>query len=112
MFSKLAPTNVSSCKKTGKLQLKNKVRLIDSPETEGKILVGLDDSINTKVGKKIFGCEQVFDHAAKANQSDYPWAQNIVSVGLLKRVHARWACLFLDFRTLSSSAHHKIQSSG
>jgi hypothetical protein len=33
------------------------------------------------------------DHAAKANQSDYPWAQNIVSVGLLKRVHARWACL-------------------
>jgi hypothetical protein len=50
------------------------------------------------VGKKIFGCEQIFDHAAKANQSDYPWAQNIVSVGLLKRVHARWACLFLDFR--------------
>jgi hypothetical protein len=44
-----------------------------------KKTVGLDDSINTKVGKKIFGCEQVFDHAAKANQSDSPWAQNIVS---------------------------------
>jgi len=72
--------------------------LIGSPETEGRLLVALDDCINTKVGKKIFGCEQVFDHAAKANQSDYPWAQNIVSVGLLKRVHARWACLFLDFR--------------
>ena len=72
--------------------------LIDSPETEGRLLLALDDSINTKVGKKIFGCEQIFDHAAKANQSDYPWAQNIVSVGLLKRVHARWACLFLDFR--------------
>jgi hypothetical protein len=56
------------------------------------------NAIAYKVGKKIFGCEQIFDHAAKANQSDYPWAQNIVSVGLLKRVHARWACLFLDFR--------------
>jgi hypothetical protein len=31
-------------------------------------LLALDDSINTKVGKKIFGCEQIFDHAAKANQ--------------------------------------------
>jgi len=72
--------------------------LIDSPETEGRLLLALDDSINTKVGKKVFGCEQIFDHASKANQSDYPWAQNIVSVGLLKCVHARWACLFLDFR--------------
>jgi len=64
--------------------------IIDSPETEGRLLVALDDSINTKVGTKIFACEQVFDHAAKANQNDYPWAQNIVSVGLLKRVHSRW----------------------
>ena len=30
--------------------------LILSPETEGRILVALDDSISTKVGKKIFGC--------------------------------------------------------
>jgi hypothetical protein len=66
--------------------------LIDSPETEGRLLLALDDSINTKVEKKRFGCEQIFDHAAKAKQSDYPWAQNIVSVGLLKRVQARWAC--------------------
>nr|WP_221901938.1 hypothetical protein [Bathymodiolus platifrons methanotrophic gill symbiont] len=40
----------------------------------------------------------IFDHAAKSNQSKYPWAQNIVSVGLLKQVKGRWACLFLDFR--------------
>ncbi|TXL08045.1 hypothetical protein BMR07_02950 [Methylococcaceae bacterium CS1] len=72
--------------------------LIPSPETDGRILVGLDDSIITKVGKKIFGCEAIFDHAAKSNQSKYPWAQNIVSVGLLKQVKGRWACLFLDFR--------------
>nr|WP_230990675.1 hypothetical protein [Bathymodiolus platifrons methanotrophic gill symbiont] len=45
--------------------------LIPSPETDGRILVGLDDSIITKVGKKIFGCEAIFDHAAKSNQSKY-----------------------------------------
>jgi DDE superfamily endonuclease len=72
--------------------------LIPSPETEGRLLVALDDFINPKIGKSIFGCETIFDHAAKANQSHYPWAQNIVSVGLLKQVKGRWACLFLDFR--------------
>jgi hypothetical protein len=60
--------------------------------------VALDDCINPKIGKNIFGCETIFDHAAKANQSQYPWAQNIVAVGLLKQVKGRWACLFLDFR--------------
>ncbi|WP_221896809.1 transposase [Bathymodiolus japonicus methanotrophic gill symbiont] len=59
---------------------------------------GNTDAIITKVGKNIFGCEAIFDHAAKSNQSKYPWAQNIVSVGLLKQVKGRWACLFLDFR--------------
>ena len=34
-----------------------------------------------KTGKKIFGCEKIFDHAAKQNQSKYPWAQNVVTVG-------------------------------
>ena len=72
--------------------------LIPSPTTDGRLLIALDDSINPKVGKNIFGCETIFDHAAKANQSKYPWAQNIVSVGLLKLVKGRWACLFLDFR--------------
>jgi len=72
--------------------------LIPHPLTEGRLLVALDDFINPKVGQRIFGCERIFDHAAKANQSQYPWAQNIVSVGLLKRVKGRWACLFLDFR--------------
>jgi hypothetical protein len=72
--------------------------LIPSPETEGRLLVALDDCINPKTGKNIFGCGTVFDHAAKANQSQYPWAQNFVAVGLLKQVKGRWACLFLDFR--------------
>jgi len=72
--------------------------LIPSPATDDRLLVGLDDFINPKVGKNIFGCETIFDHAAKANQSQYPWAQNVVSVGLLKRIKGRWACLFLDFR--------------
>ena len=72
--------------------------LIPSPETEGRLLLALDDCINPKIGKNIFGCETIFDHAAKANQSQYPWAQNFVAVGLLKQVKGRWACLFLDFR--------------
>lgn len=72
--------------------------LIPSPQTEGRIILALDDFINPKVGKHIFGCETIFDHAAKSNQSSYPWAQNIVSAGLLKQVKGRWACLFLDFR--------------
>ena len=72
--------------------------LIPSPETDGRLLIALDDFINPKVGRTIFGCETLFDHAAKANQSKYPWAQNIVSVGLLKRIKGRWACLFFDFR--------------
>ncbi|WP_347988654.1 transposase [Methylomonas sp. AM2-LC] len=72
--------------------------LIPSPETDGRLLVALDDSINPKIGKNIFACDTIFDHAAKANQSQYPWAQNIVAVGLLKQIKGRWACLFLDFR--------------
>ena len=47
--------------------------LIPSPETAGRVLIALDDFINPKVGKNIFGCEAIFDHAAKANQSRYPW---------------------------------------
>ncbi|WP_221896860.1 hypothetical protein [Bathymodiolus japonicus methanotrophic gill symbiont] len=42
--------------------------LIPSPETDGRILVALDDSIITKVGKNIFGCEAIFDHAAESKQ--------------------------------------------
>ena len=66
---------------------------IFSPLTEGKILVALDDYLNPKTGKKIFGCHRFFDHAAKQNQSRYPWAQNIVAAGLLLKVKDRWACL-------------------
>ena len=72
--------------------------LIPNPTTNGKLLVVLDDFINPKTGKKIFGCASFFDHAAKVNQSKYPWSQNVVSIGLLKMVKGRWACLPLAFR--------------
>ena len=72
--------------------------MIDNPLTDGRLLLALDDYINPKTGKKIFGCANVFDHAAKQNQSKYPWAQNIVAVGLLKIVKGRWACLPLSYR--------------
>ncbi len=73
-------------------------QMIPDPLTDGRLLLALDDYINPKTGRKIFGCAKVFDHAAKQNQSKYPWAQNIVAVGLLKIVKGRWACLPLSFR--------------
>ena len=73
-------------------------RSIPVPLTDDRVLVALDDFINPKVGRKIFGCETIFDHAAKANQAQYPWAQNVVAIGLLKRIKGRWACLPLAFR--------------
>ena len=72
--------------------------MIPSPLTDGRLVVALDDCINPKTGKKIFGCSHLFDHAAKANQSKYPWAQNVVLIGLLKRIKGRWACLPLVHR--------------
>ena len=73
-------------------------KMIPNPLTDGRLLVALDDSINPKTGKKIFGCHTFFDHAAKKNQSSYPWAHNIVAIGLLKIVKKRWAFLPLSFR--------------
>jgi hypothetical protein len=73
-------------------------QMIPRPLTGGRLLLALDDYINPKTGRKIFGCAKVFDHAAKLNQSKYPWAQNIVAVGLLKIVKGRWACLPLSYR--------------
>ena len=72
--------------------------LIPSPATKGRILVALDDSINPKSGRKIFGCGHFHNHAKKGNQTSYPWSQCILAIGLLKKVKSRWACLPLDFR--------------
>ncbi|MEN8173654.1 MAG: transposase, partial [Chloroflexota bacterium] len=72
--------------------------LIPEPTVNGRLLLALDDYINPKTGKNIFGCASFFDHAAKINQSKYPWSQNVVSIGLLKIVKDRWACLPLAFR--------------
>lgn len=71
---------------------------IPNPTTAGRVSVALDDSINPKTGKTIFGCGHFHDHAAKSNQSDDPWSQCILAIGLLKRIKGRWACLPLDFR--------------
>lgn len=70
---------------------------IPQPLTNGRLIAALDDSINCKTGKNIFGCQRFFDHAAKANQSRYPWSQNIVTIGLLNQIHGRWCCLPLGF---------------
>lgn len=72
--------------------------MIPAPVTDERLLLALDDFINPKTGRKIFGCAHFFDHAAKANQSKFPWAQNVVLIGLLKRIKGRWACLPLAHR--------------
>jgi len=72
--------------------------LIPDAATQGRIIVALDDSINPKSGRKVFGCGHFHDHATKGNQSSYPWSQCILAIGLLKKVKSRWACLPLDFR--------------
>lgn len=72
-------------------------RAIPSPLVEGRLLLALDDSINPKTGKHIFACQRTFDHAAKTNQTRWPWAQTIVTVGLLKPIHERWSCIPLAF---------------
>ena len=68
-------------------------KMIPEPETNGRLLVAPDDFINPKTGRNIFGCANIFDHAAKQNQTKYPRAQNVVSIGLLKMIKGRWACL-------------------
>jgi hypothetical protein len=72
-------------------------RAIPDPLTEGRLVLALDDSINPKTGRKVFACQSTFDHAAKTNQTRYVWAQTIVTVGLLKRVHGRWSCIPMAF---------------
>lgn len=71
---------------------------IPEPLVDGRVLVALDDSINNKCGRKIFGGGFFHDHTAKLNQPSYPWSQNIVAIGLLKIVKGRWSCLPLAFR--------------
>jgi hypothetical protein len=72
-------------------------RAIPSPLVAGRLLLALDDSINPKTGKKIFACQKTFDHAAKSNHTRWPWAQTIVTVGLLESIHGRWCCIPLAF---------------
>lgn len=72
--------------------------LIPEPLVDGRLLIALDDSINNKSGRKIFGCGFFHDHTAKLNQPSYPWSQNIVSIGLLKIIKGRWSCVPLAFR--------------
>jgi hypothetical protein len=70
---------------------------IPSPLVDGRLVLALDDSINPKTGKKIFACQRTFDHAAKTNQTRWPWAQTLVTLGLLKPIHGRWSCIPLAF---------------
>lgn len=78
-------------------------KLISSTLTHNRLIVAVDDSTTPKSGKEIFGCEHFFDHAAKHNQSKYPWSQCFVQLGLLKFIHTRWA-----FLPLLTQFYHSI----
>ncbi|MFP4000194.1 MAG: hypothetical protein ACLFUN_10150, partial [Desulfobacterales bacterium] len=79
--------------------------------TEGRLIIAIDDYINPKTGRKIFACDKVFDHAAKINQSKYSWAQNIVTIGLLKVIKGRWrACRSTTVSTISKKALRRSTS--
>lgn len=84
-------------------------RAIPEPLRDGRLLLALDDAINPKTGRKVFACQDTFDHAAKTNQSPFPWAQTIVTVGLLKITHGRWSCLPL---AVDFYMHMKMLRSG
>jgi len=72
-------------------------RAIPNPLVGERLLVPLDDSIDAKTGNRVFACQRTFDHAAKPNQTRWPWAQTIVAVGLLVPIHGRWGCVPLAF---------------
>ncbi len=55
-------------------------RAIPDPLTDGRLLLVLDDSINPKTGTKVFACQTSFNHAAKTNQSRFPWTLTLVTV--------------------------------
>jgi hypothetical protein len=59
--------------------------MIPDPRIDGRLLVALDEYVNPQTGKNIFGGAKVFDHAAKKNQSPYPWAQLVVPSVWLRR---------------------------
>lgn len=59
--------------------------LIPNAAIEARIIVALDDSINPKSGRKIFGCGHFHDHAKKGNQNSYPWSQCILALRQAKR---------------------------
>jgi len=48
--------------------------MIPAPQTSGRIMIALDDFINPKIGTKIFGCANFFDHSSKPNPSLTFWA--------------------------------------
>jgi len=83
---------------------------IPEPGIEGRLLVALDDSLNNKTGRKIFGCGFFHDHAAKPNQTTYPWSQNVVCIGLLKVIKGRWTCLPLAWRLYFMNKDIQAQS--
>ena len=64
-------------------------KLIPSTETDDRLVVALDDSVIPKSGKKIFGCENFFDHVAKHYQNTYPWSQCFIQIDLLKLIQTQ-----------------------
>ena len=67
------------------------------PVVEVRLSLALNGSIVPKTGRHISACKRTFDHAAKTNQTRWPWAQTIVTLGLRRPIDGRWCCLALAF---------------
>lgn len=69
------------------------IGIMGDPTVNGRLAIGLDDTSYGKTGKKIAGCANHFDHAAKKNSSRWIFGHCRVLAGLLLFGHDRWACL-------------------
>jgi SRSO17 transposase len=61
--------------------------------TDGLVMLIVDDTTYGKSGRKIFGCQTHFDHAAKLNCAKWLFGHCRVIVGLQIFIHGRWTCL-------------------
>lgn len=76
---------------------------------------GLDSSLVSKYGQKIFGCGFHFNHARKPNQAQYIWGHDWIVMGLIwyAAVFEKWLCfpflarLFVPEKSLPEGATYQ-----
>ncbi|MDD8044288.1 MAG: hypothetical protein PHC78_11050, partial [Verrucomicrobiota bacterium] len=62
-------------------------------QSDGQVILALDDSPCPKTGKQIAHAQSHFDHSLKPNSSRYIWGHCRVVMGLMTKIYQGWACL-------------------